>query len=222
MADPEVRAATRPEGARGEPAGSRYLALLEAQRSDWWDSANFDKWKSHYISEYPRGFFILGQLSRYAPEFVSEGARVLDVGCGDAGVPIAFAEAGAEAFGIEPFEKSVERGAVRASEHGVRVSLHTGVAEALPFPDATFDLVMMDNVLEHVEDREKSLAEVKRVLKPRGLLYLVTPKPFALHSLWSDPHYAMAGLVLMPRGLQRWYFERIRGGGPDSYGVGLI
>ena len=40
----------------------------------------------------------------------------------------AFAEAGAEAFGIEPFEPSVERGRVRAEEHGVRVDLRTGVA----------------------------------------------------------------------------------------------
>lgn len=222
MADPDVKAAAAPDGARTEPADSRYLALLESQRSEWWDSANFDKWKSHYISEYPRGFFILDQLARYAPEFAAAGSRVLDVGCGDAGVPVAFAEAGAEAYGIEPFEKSVERGRVRAEEHGVRVDLRAGFAEALPFPDGTFDLVMMDNVLEHVEHREQSLAEVKRVLKPRGLLYLVTPKPFALHSLWSDPHYAMAGLVLMPRALQKVYFERVRGGGAGSYGVGLI
>ena len=81
-----------------EPSTPRYETLLEAARSTWWQSTNFDKWKSHYISEYPRGYFIRDQLARYAPEFVVEGARVVDVGCGDAGVLVAFAEMGAEAF----------------------------------------------------------------------------------------------------------------------------
>ncbi len=204
------------------PATPRYLAMLESDRADWWQSKNFDKWKSHYISEYPRGRFIVERLRRYAPDFDFAGARVLDVGCGDAGVPIAFAEAGAEAVGIEPFARSVERGRVRAEEHGVRLELHQGLAESLPFPDASFDLVSLDNVLEHVNDRDRTLAEIRRVLRPGGILYLVTPKPFALYSLWSDPHYAMAGLVLMPRPLQVWYFEKVRGGGTGNYGVGLI
>ena len=200
----------------------RYLALLEEDRATWWQSENFDKWKSHYVSEYPRGQFILRTLRRYLPEFDPRRARVLDVGCGDAGVLVAFAEAGAEATGIEPYERSVERGRVRAEEHGVRVELRTGVAESLPFPDGSFDLVVLDNVLEHVQDRDRTLAEIRRVLRPDGILYLVTPKPFALYSLWSDPHYSMAGLVLLPRPLQLWYFVRVRGGGKGSSGVGWI
>lgn len=200
----------------------RYLALLESDRERWWQSENFDKWKSHYVSEYGRGHFILRTLRRYLPGFDPRGVRVLDVGCGDAGVLIAFAEAGARASGIEPYERSVERGRVRAEEHGVEVDLRTGVAESLPFADGSFDLVVLDNVLEHVQDRDKTLAEIRRVLRPDGTLYLVTPKPFALYSLWSDPHYSMAGLVLLPRPLQVWYFERVRGGGKGSYGVGVI
>jgi 2-polyprenyl-3-methyl-5-hydroxy-6-metoxy-1,4-benzoquinol methylase len=204
------------------PATPRYAELLEAARSTWWRSSNFDKWKSHYISEYARGWFILETLRRHLPGFTAEGKRVLDVGCGDAGVPIAFAEAGADAHGIEPFEPSVTRGRVRAEEHGVAVELQMGVGEALPYPDADFDIAVLDNVLEHVEDRERTLDEIDRVLRPGGLLYLVTPKPFALHSLVSDPHYALAGLVLLPRPLQKWYFERLRGGGEGNYGVGWI
>lgn len=215
---------TAPPGSRTDPTRfePRYLELLEADRANWWSSENFDKWKGHYISEYPRGEFILRTLRRDLPGFDPAGMRVLDVGCGDAGVVIAFAEAGAVATGIEPYERSVERGRVRAEEHGVGLELKIGVAEELPFPDASFDLVLIDNVLEHVQDRERTLAEIRRVLRPGGLLYLVTPKPFAVHSLWSDPHYRMAGLTLMPRPLQVWYFERVRRGGRGQYGVGLI
>jgi SAM-dependent methyltransferase len=150
------------------------------------------------------------------------GAHVLDIGCGDAGVPIAFAEAGARAAGVEVDLRALGRGRVRAEEHGVDVTLLASAAEALPFPEASFDLVILDNVLEHVRDRPGTLAEIRRVLRPGGFLYLVTPKPLALYSLWNDPHYDLAGLVLMPRRMQVWYFERVRGGGEGTYDVGII
>jgi SAM-dependent methyltransferase len=204
------------------PRTPRYEELLESARATWWQSGNFDKWKSHYLSEYDRGRSLVELLRATVPGLEIAGSRVLDVGCGDAGVLIALAEEGADAHGIEPYAPSVVRGRVRAEEHGVTVELQTGVGETLPFADASFDLVLLDNVLEHVEDRERTLDEIGRVLRPGGLLYLVTPKPFALHSLVSDPHYALTGLVLMPRPVQKWYFERVRGGGEGNYGVGWI
>jgi ubiquinone/menaquinone biosynthesis C-methylase UbiE len=207
---------------RNDAAEERYLAKLESAREGWWSSGNFDTWKRLYVGEYPRGFLIMETLRKYAPEFRVEGSSVLDVGCGDAGALIAFAERGAKCAGIECFDTSLERGRLRAADHGVEVDLKKGVAEAIPFPDSSFDLVMLDNVLEHVGDRPLTLREVRRVLRPGGLLYMVTPKPFSLYSLWNDPHYDLAGLVLMPRSMQIWYFEKIRGGGKGTYDVGVI
>ncbi len=200
----------------------RYLALLEAERSRWWDDSNFDTWKNLYVSEYARGHQVVNTIHRYLPDFQIAGSDVLDVGCGDAGVPIAFAKRGARAAGIEPDHASIARGRVRVQEHGVSVDLREGVAEELPYPDRSFDLVVLDNVLEHVRDQRRTLMEIHRVIRPEGLLYLVTPKPLALYSLWNDPHYDMAGLVLLPRRLQVWYFEKVRGGGEGSYDVGHI
>ena len=203
-------------------AEERYLAQLESARSTWWSSGNFDTWKKLYAGEYPRGFLIIETLRKYAPEFKVEGADVLDIGCGDAGAIIAFAERGARCAGIECFDTSLERGRLRAADHGVTVDLRKGVAESIPYPAASFDLVMLDNVLEHVNDRPLTLREVRRVLKPGGILYMVTPKPLSLYSLWNDPHYDLAGLVLMPRRMQIWYFEKVRGGGEGTYDVGVI
>ena len=200
----------------------RYLAALEAERNRWWKSANFDTWKNLYVSEYARGFHVIHTLQQYIPEFDPRRFRVLDIGCGDAGVLIAFAERGASVAGIEADERSLQRARMRADEHQVPLDLRQGVAEALPYSDATFDLVILDNVLEHVNDRERTLAEIRRVLRSEGLLYMVTPKPLSIYSLWNDPHYDLAGLVLLPRSLQRWYFEKVRGGGEGTYDVGVI
>jgi ubiquinone/menaquinone biosynthesis C-methylase UbiE len=199
----------------------KYLAMLEAERATWWSSDNFDTWKNLYVSEYARGFYVVDTLRKYAG-FDPAARRVLDIGCGDAGVLIAFAEQGSRCAGIELDEKSLARAAVRAREHGVEIDLRSGIAEALPWPDASFDLVILDNVLEHVTDRPKTLDEIHRILAPGGLLYMVTPKPFSAYSLWNDPHYDLAGLVLMPRQMQIWYFEKLRGGGEGTYDVGVI
>lgn len=210
---------SRTETSHVEP---RYLELLESERAGWWDTDNFDTWKNLYVSEYARGFYVVDVLRKYLPDFEISGARVLDVGCGDAGVVIAFGESGAKGAGLELDQRSLARARVRAEEHDVDVLLAAAVAEALPFPDASLDLVILDNVLEHVTDRPGTLAEISRVLRPGGILYLVTPKPFSLYSLWNDPHYDLAGLVLLPRRLQIYYFEQIRGGGKGTYDVGVI
>ena len=201
---------------------SRYLAALESERATWWSSENFDTWKKLYVSEYDRGKYVIDTLREYVPGLDPADADVLDIGCGDGGALIAFAELGARCAGIETNQKSIARARIRAEEHGVSVALQPAFAEALPFADGSFDLVMLDNVLEHVGDRELTLREIRRVLKPGGILYAVTPKPLALYALWNDPHYDLAGLVLLPRRAQIWYFERIRGGGKGSYDVGVI
>lgn len=218
----KTAAPARPSRTDTSGVEPRYLALLESLRENWWSSDNFDTWKNLYVSEYARGFYVIDTLAKYAPGFRLEGARVLDIGCGDAGVLIAMAERGAEAAGIELDAESLERGRLRTEEHAVQADLRSGVAEALPWGDAAFDLVILDNVLEHVTDRLKTLTEINRVLKPGGLLYMVTPKPLAAYSLWNDPHYDLAGLVLMPRRMQIWYFEKLRGGGEGTYDVGVI
>ncbi len=66
------------------------------------------------------------------------------------------------------------------SERGGRVTL--GEVTALPFPDATFDLVCALDIIEHVDDDDSALREIARVAKPGGVLLISTP----LHpSRWS-------------------------------------
>ena len=55
------------------------------------------------------------------------------------------------------------------------VSFQVAVTEELPFPDDYFDGVWMNEVFEHVANEERSLAELRRVLRPGGILVLLSP-----------------------------------------------
>lgn len=57
----------------------------------------------------------------------------------------------------------------------------------MPFEEGTFDLVIANHVLEHVDDDLKALSEIHRVLKPGGHTILQTPYSAKLHHTWQDP-----------------------------------
>ena len=79
----------------------------------------------------------------------------------------------------------------------------------MPFPDRTFDLVTMNQVIEHVSDQKACLQEAVRVLKPGGALYIACPNYLRFY----EPHYKIFWLPLMPQVLARGYL-RLRGRNP--------
>jgi SAM-dependent methyltransferase len=105
---------------------------------------------------------------------ITEGARVLDVGCGTGRLAHWIADrvgtTGAVA-GIDPLEERIRIGRSRGSA----VRFEVGQAEDLrAFEDASFDAVCMSSVFHWVTDKAKALAEVRRVLRPGGRLGLTT------------------------------------------------
>lgn len=106
---------------------------------------------------------------------VRSGERMLDVGCG-AGVSLLEAvELGAEAYGIEA-DPNVER---IARELGLRI--HQGNLEDEPFPGARFDLIVLNQVIEHIPEPDQALRKLLSRLTPDGRMVLVFPNR---RSIW--------------------------------------
>lgn len=125
----------------------------------------------------------LGKLRSYG---VLRGSW-LDCGCANGGYTIALAQHGVdEAIGVDlEADRIAEARANRPAglEH---VSFCCASSEELPFPDARFDGVLLNEVLEHVGDERATLAEIRRVLKPQGVLALMSPNryfPFEGHGM---------------------------------------
>ena len=101
------------------------------------------------------------------------GLRVLDFGCGPGTISVGLAKAvePGEFHGIDMEESQIElaRAAATAGGH-TNATFHVGSATELPFEDNYFDVAHCHAVLMHIPDTTATLAEVKRVLKPGGII----------------------------------------------------
>jgi ubiquinone/menaquinone biosynthesis C-methylase UbiE len=103
--------------------------------------------------------------------------RILEIGCGTGNLTILIKRLypGAEVVGIDPDPKALARAQRKAGREALSVQLHRGFAEELPYPNASFDRVLSALMFHHLgpEEKEKTLDEARRVLKPGGSLHLV-------------------------------------------------
>ena len=105
------------------------------------------------------------------------GWRVLDVATGSGNAAIAAARLGCKAVGIDYVPALLERGRRRADAEGLAVELLEGDAEALPFPDASFDAVTSVFGSMFAPDHARTAAELLRVCRPGGTIALASWTP---------------------------------------------
>jgi 2-polyprenyl-6-hydroxyphenyl methylase/3-demethylubiquinone-9 3-methyltransferase len=107
---------------------------------------------------------LVGKLAYALPRL-----RVLDVGCGGGFLAEAFAHAGCRVTGIDPSAPAIQQAEEHASAVGLRIDYRMASGEAIPFDDHSFAVVYCCDVLEHVRDLDRVIAESARVLAPGGV-----------------------------------------------------
>jgi len=125
------------------------------------------------------------------------GLALLNCGCGTGGFNVAAGRAGAIAWGadVDPEAVAIARARLGAAR------VVRAPAESLPFRSAAFDVVYCFSTLEHVADAARALAEMARVLRPGGALYVHTPSPAACF----ETHYKVLWIPGLPRPFARAY-----------------
>ena len=130
--------------------------------------------------------------------------RMLNVGCGTGGFNVLATGAGARAIGVDESADAIAICDLKARKAGgAFVQAH---AEALPFPDETFDLVYCFSAIEHVHSIEGSIREIVRVTRRGGVIYLHTNNAWALY----EGHYKVLWVPFLPRPLGRVYLRARR------------
>jgi len=112
--------------------------------------------------------------------YAKPGMKVLDYGCGTGTSLIEIKNLGAEAFGIEVDEN------IGPIAKALNLTAHIGSLDSSPYPDRYFDLVTLNQVIEHVPDPLKLLVALKAKLKDDGKLMLSCPNVNALSRLLTS------------------------------------
>lgn len=122
---------------------------------------------------------------KMAIDNTQEDGIILDVGCGVGNYITALSKINRLCFGIDPlYETSLLKAQQKAKDENVNIPLIRAVSENLPFGDKNFDMVLLLSTLQHVSNQDKTLSEIKRVLKDTGLLLLSVPMNRSISSLF--------------------------------------
>jgi len=156
-----------------------------------------ESWLGYWSSTVERNHAIL-QFFRSKLNLNLKGKRVLDVGCGTAGLSQLVTREGGVYFGCDFFERMLDFGQAFTSDlpPGARAALVRSSAMDLPFADSSIDVAIGFDVIEHLVGGEswqlQFLREIRRVLRPGGLLLLTTPNrlcPFEGHTFLIGPQF---------------------------------
>src|SRR3989344_1343249 len=138
------------------------------------------------------------ELKPFLDKNKTSNLKLLDIGSHRGGYSIAFTKLGYDVTGLEV-----------GKEFSTVILFFKGDARNMPFKENTFDIVILSNFIEHIKGTKKLLAEIRRVLKPKGLLYIQFPPywgftgghiyfkafPIPLHYLGNSSAMKLANLL---------------------------
>lgn len=137
-----------------------------------------------------------------------KGTKVLDIGTGAGYIAHALSKQAKDVHSVDIVDD-------RLIKEGYKHKIVKD--ETLPYPDKAFDVVVSNQVLEHVPDQHKHLSEIRRVLKDDGIVYLASPNKWWL----TDPHYKLPFISWLPRPVAGQYLKLAKGRKWDIYSVSL-
>ncbi len=123
-----------------------------------------------------------------------ENQRILDVGCGLGMYVRQMRRFSDEVYGVDVDAEKV------AEASKTLPNVYTAPAEALPFPDNYFDVILLHEVIEHVDDDRQTIAEAFRCLRPGGRVVIYAPNrlyPFETHGFYLGKRYYFRLLPLV-------------------------
>ncbi len=159
---------------------------------------NYMRWKRSREISLQRGKFVKIIVEE---EIKTGGLTILDLGSGEGGTSVSFANDNK----VVSFDISRTR-LQRQHNYKTNFDKVLGSAHLLPFKEMCFDLIIMQDVIEHLTDARRVVKEISKILKPGGTIFLSTPNKYSFLNIFADPHWGFPFVALMNRKQQKKYF----------------
>ncbi len=163
---------------------------------------NTNLWTSYQQTAEYRGELAAQLLLPFHP---LAGLTILDLGCGSGGIAKALIKHGAHVTAMDP---DPERIKILDGETIPGLTTQCLPAESLD-EQAVYDVIILNDVLEHTINPDKVLYNCQRALVQCGLLYLVTPNRWSLFNAFCDPHYSIPFVSMFPRTWTRFLIAQV-------------
>ncbi|HEY0756264.1 MAG TPA: bifunctional 2-polyprenyl-6-hydroxyphenol methylase/3-demethylubiquinol 3-O-methyltransferase UbiG [Ktedonobacteraceae bacterium] len=165
--------------------------------------ASFDWWnKGCFLGQMTgdRCDYIQSCVERALGAGALQGKRVLEVGCGGGLICEDLARRGVTMVGLDPSELALQKARTHAEQMDLagQITYNQGYAEALPYAENSFEIVVCLDVLEHVKDLAQTIQEIARILVPGGVFVFDTINRTLLSRvilIWYGEHFPSGGLV---------------------------
>lgn len=166
---------------------------------------NYRLWANYAAFARERGELTADILESYLP---LRNARILDVGFGMGGTALALHDRGANVTAIELNSQKVKTLKHHRPDTPA-FNVLEGDAMNLNFATSVFDGVILQDVLEHLPQPERAVAEASRVLKANGCLFLSAPNRWSPLNFISDPHWNLPLVAILPRKGVEFFITRV-------------
>ncbi len=151
---------------------------------------NYDRWKRSREIAIERGKFVKTVVEKYK---TIKNLKILDIGSGYGGTIFNFIGNGNEIYSVE-----IDEFKLKHQPEDISIKKFLTDAYNLPF-DEKFDLIILQDFIEHIENPHHFLSYIKTYLKEDGIIYLSTPNRLSIINILSDPHWGFPFISLCSR-----------------------
>ena len=169
------------------------MEITSKEKPAWLDAShpNYKRWlRARELSE-ARGNFVISIIEKF---IACKNLSILDLGSGEGGTSLLLSK---NNFVIS-FDISFER-LQRQKDKNAKINLIQGNALFTPFKNSSYNLIILQDVIEHVTSPGKLIENIFNMLKPGGIVYLSTPNKLSVFNFIADPHWGVPFVSIMKR-----------------------
>lgn len=166
---------------------------------------NYERWKRSKKLSFEKGLFVKSIIEKYK---ILRNINIIDIGSGYGGTLSNFMEERNKLFSIDfNIERlKLQKFFLKSVPFLGQINFICANVNELPLKNISFDIVILQDSLEHFDSPIDVLKNINEILKSDGLIYLSTPNRNSIFNLISDPHWGFPFVSLLSREQIKNYF----------------